>query len=346
MIDMKKSKTFFLILISTVILLISFLPLSTASSVYIYTNDYLDMPTYGTYFTFSENQIFSDVYRTAYSNSTFSEYWFITTTEGDIYGLHSPDANFNITDFFSTEYLNFTTSNAGTIYIYASDRVSPEAVDSGTLSNYESNLSTIVVDGAQDVCVSWRPTYTASLTSSAPAVYQGDTITFFLNITLRETSYTSYSVNITKDGTLFKTSFTGLSFMDIEENPQSHTYLITSLLLSDEVVSFSTTPLTMIWQLAPGGGSSSGDPPITTDPTPDPNATLDPNATPTIVPLPTSIIIPIDPIDVDVNIFVYIVIIIIALALTLTIEEERKKKKRRISTFDNSNKNKINKYDG
>jgi hypothetical protein len=102
-------------------------------------------------------------------------------------------------------------------------------------------------------------TYTASLSVGESVILQHATVHITLNVTRNDTalSYSGYQINITKDGNTFRENWSGIGFVDTEDNAQGHTYLVTGLHDTElnETVDFSTTTLDIVWQPAGSGGS-------------------------------------------------------------------------------------------
>jgi len=237
---------------ATILFLLCVIVQNASADITVYSNTYFTFPSYNTQFNFSTEHTFASAYRTASSNSTYPEYWFITTTSGDTYALHSEDANFTITDFFTASEITFTTEGAGTVNIYTESLGSPSSVSSGTLANYnaDTQVATITFTEATTVTVRYID-YVATLTPSATSLTQGEIVTVQVSVTKDGETFTDYILNVTRDEELFKQNIVhaNSTFTDQENTAASHTYNVTTLYDSTlgEYVTFTVTPVTVQW---------------------------------------------------------------------------------------------------
>lgn len=121
--------------------------------------------------------------------------------------------------------------------------------------------------------------YTVSISyTPTENIMQGERVTFSLSIVGDTTSetLTGFTANLTRDGDLFREGWNQTLFTDTVDSAQSHFYGVGGLLdSSGNNLTFSCSPVTVVWQ-SPSQGGSVGD--VSEDP--EPSDSVDPTDEP------------------------------------------------------------------
>jgi len=176
---------------------------------------------------------------------------------------------------------------------------------------------------------------TVSLSFSPTNPLLNDVVTFTLNITFYDgTPVSTFTANITKDSSPFKTNWNTTTFTDTEANIQSHDYNVSALSVDGvETTSYETSPVHVAW-------TGSSGPTGPTEPTPPPSETPAPSETPTPTEQPWTL--PKAPFSIQ-DVIVFVTIFLIAV-LIVTAIAQRKPKARKIKKFEGPSLKKIPRY--
>lgn len=143
-----------------------FFPLAGLASaiVTVPTNTYLAMPSYGTNFNFAVEQTFNNLHMEGSTNSTYGEFWFLTLTNDETYGLRSTNTNFTVSTLFTSQTLTYFQAGSGTVDIYCGLLGEPVSTSGSVISsNYNAGtniFSVTSLGGGMPITVSWTPTPT------------------------------------------------------------------------------------------------------------------------------------------------------------------------------------------
>jgi hypothetical protein len=225
----------------------------------------------------------------------------------------------NVTNSFTDQQIHATshTYNVSSLY------------DSTTKENVTFTTNTLNATWANSA-------YTATLIVNQTGITQGDTVTFYLNITKNGSAFNSYLANVTKNNVLFVSNRT-VSFNDTETVVIERQYKVSSLydLTSSENVTFTTSALNVTWAQAPPSPTPTPTPVPTATPTPKPTATptakptASPTPTVTVSPSPTSTVTPTPKPTQEglstaaIAAIVIVIIVVIAIALVYLIKTKR-----------------------
>ena len=131
------------------------LPLTVATSTQ--SSVYFVMPTLGTQFNFATSYDITNVSRTSYSNPTFPEYWFLTTSTGT-YAIQCQNTNITFTSFFTNQQVNFTSTGNGTVKIYSQSNIgAPISSNSEYAFSTSTSTTSISTAAGKTTVVSWIP---------------------------------------------------------------------------------------------------------------------------------------------------------------------------------------------